>query len=176
MGDCGADDSAGQARRAQAVRERAQGVERDLLTAVDRLRRKALPKDLPPKTTMHDYLELWNWDGTLHHAFYVELRQRDGREASPTTAIVDSQSAKGAQKGELWGKKIKGRKQHLLVDTLRLLLSVVAHPADIQLVPTRYCAKHARYSFSSSASLPTAAIAATRSLASLPIRGLEVGS
>ena len=65
---------------------------------------KALPKDLPPRSTVHDYLELWNWDGTLeriHHALYVELRERDGREASPTTAIIDSQSAKGAQKGGL---------------------------------------------------------------------------
>jgi len=94
---------------------------------------KALPKDLPPKSTVHDYLELWNWDGTLeriHHALYVELRERDGREASPTTAIIDSQSAKGAQKGGLCsilqattrGKKIKGRKRHILVDTLGILL------------------------------------------------------
>ena len=104
---------------------------------------KALPKDLPPKSTVHDYLELWNWDGTLeriHHALYVELRERDGREASPTTAIIDSQSAKGAQKGGLCsilagydaGKKVKGRKRHILVDTLGLLLSVVVHPANIQ--------------------------------------------
>ena len=65
---------------------------------------KALPKDLPPKSTVHDYLELWNWDGTLeriHHALYVEVREREGREASPMTAIIDSQTAKGAQKGAL---------------------------------------------------------------------------
>src|SRR6201995_4216081 len=65
---------------------------------------KALPKDLPPKSTVHDYLELWNWDGTLeriHHALYVAVREKEGREASPTAAIIDSQSAKGALKGGL---------------------------------------------------------------------------
>jgi transposase len=65
---------------------------------------RALPKDLPPKSTVHDYLELWNWDGTLeriHHALYVAQREEEGREASPTVAIIDSQSAKGAQKGGL---------------------------------------------------------------------------
>jgi len=63
---------------------------------------KALPKDLPPKSTAWDYLDLWEWDGTLeriHHALYVQVREQAGREASPTTAIIDSQSAKGAQKG-----------------------------------------------------------------------------
>jgi len=65
---------------------------------------KALPKDLPPKSTVHDYLELWNWDGTLeriHHALYVAVREKEGREASPTAAIIDSQTAKGALKGGL---------------------------------------------------------------------------
>ena len=65
---------------------------------------KALPRDLPPKSTVHDYLELWNWDGTLeriHHALYVAVREKEGREASPTAAIIDSQSAKGALKGGL---------------------------------------------------------------------------
>ena len=65
---------------------------------------RALPRDLPPKSTVHDYLELWNWDGTLeriHHALYVAVREKEGREASPTAAIIDSQSAKGALKGGL---------------------------------------------------------------------------
>ena len=65
---------------------------------------KALPKDLPPKSTVHDYLELWNWDGTLeriHHALYVAVREQEGREASPTAAIIDSQTARGAQKAGL---------------------------------------------------------------------------
>jgi transposase len=64
----------------------------------------ALPKDLPPKSTVYDYLDLWDWDGTLeriHFALYVAVRERAGREASPTSAIIDSQTAKGAQKGAL---------------------------------------------------------------------------
>jgi transposase len=63
---------------------------------------KALPKDLPPRSTVWEYLDLWDWDGTLsriHHALYVEVREAAGREASPTTAIIDSQTAKGAVKG-----------------------------------------------------------------------------
>jgi transposase len=62
----------------------------------------ALPKDLPPKSTVWEYLDLWEWNGTLeriHHALYVETREREGREASPTAAIIESQSAKAAQKG-----------------------------------------------------------------------------
>ena len=65
---------------------------------------KALPKDLPPRSTVWEYLDLWDWDGTLeriHHALYVEMRENAGREASPTTAIIDSQTAKGAVKGGL---------------------------------------------------------------------------
>jgi transposase len=65
---------------------------------------KALPKDLPPKSTVHDYLELWNWEGTserIHHALHVAVREQAGCEASPTVAIIDSQTAKGAQKGGL---------------------------------------------------------------------------
>ena len=63
---------------------------------------KALPKDLPPKSTAHYYFMLWDWDGTLeriHHMLYVATREREGREASPTAAIIDSQSAKTAQRG-----------------------------------------------------------------------------
>lgn len=64
----------------------------------------ALPKDLPPRSTAWAYFDLWEWDGTLeriHHALYVAVREQAGRAASPTTAIIDSQSAKGAQKGAL---------------------------------------------------------------------------
>jgi transposase len=103
---------------------------------------KALPKDFPPKSTVHWYLMLWEWDGTLerlHHTLYVAVREQEGREASPTAAIIDSQSAKTAQKGGSMdpqgydaGKKVTGRKRHILVDTLGLLLSVAVHPANIQ--------------------------------------------
>jgi transposase len=63
-----------------------------------------IPKDLPPRSTVHDYLTLWAWDGTLrrlHHALFVQARGQAGREASPTAAIIDSQSVKGAEKGAL---------------------------------------------------------------------------
>jgi transposase len=63
---------------------------------------KPCPRILPPKSTVHDYLELWNWDGTLeriHHELYVAVREQEGREPSPTVAIIDSQTAKGSQKG-----------------------------------------------------------------------------
>ena len=75
---------------------------------------KALPKDFPPKSTVYDYLDLWEWDGTLerlHHALYVQERERQGREASPTVAIIDSQTAKGAQKGGL-GLILRARAGH----------------------------------------------------------------
>jgi transposase len=65
---------------------------------------QALPKDLPPKSTAHHYFGLWDWDGTLervHYALYVQTRERAGREASPSAAIIDSQSGKAAQKGAL---------------------------------------------------------------------------
>jgi len=65
---------------------------------------QALPKDLPPKSTVWDYFSRWEWEGTIeriHHALYVAVREQAGREASPTTAIIDSQTAKGAQKGAL---------------------------------------------------------------------------
>ena len=65
---------------------------------------QALPKDLPPKSTAHHYFALWDWDGTLeriHDALYVATREAAGRETSPTAAIIDSQSAKAAQKGAL---------------------------------------------------------------------------
>ncbi|MDE2166221.1 MAG: IS5 family transposase [Alphaproteobacteria bacterium] len=104
---------------------------------------QALPKDLPPKSTAHYYFMLWEWDGTLeriHHLLYVATRERDGREASPSAAIIDSQTAKAAPKGGSAldpqgfdaGKKVTGRKRHILVDTLGLLLNVVVHSADVQ--------------------------------------------
>src|ERR1035437_2512981 len=104
---------------------------------------RAIPKDLPPRSTVNGYFFLWDWDGTLdrvHHALYVKCREQAFREASPTAAIIDSQSVKSAEKGGARidpngfdaGKKIKGKKRHLLVDTQGLLLHAVVHAADIQ--------------------------------------------
>jgi transposase len=61
-----------------------------------------VPKDLPPKSTLFDYFDLWIYDGTLdriHHALYEKCREKAGRETSPTACIIDSQSVKSAEKG-----------------------------------------------------------------------------
>ena len=63
---------------------------------------RAIPKDLPPRSTLYDYFDLWSWDGTLdriHHELYVKCREAVAREASPTAAVIDSQSVKSAEKG-----------------------------------------------------------------------------
>jgi transposase len=63
---------------------------------------RAIPKDLPPRSTVFAYMDLWSYDGTLeriHHELYVKCREQVGREASPTAAIIDSQSVKSAEKG-----------------------------------------------------------------------------
>ena len=62
----------------------------------------AIPKDLPPRSTVNDYFRRWDYDGTLdriHHALYIQCRELAGCEASPTAAIIDSQSVKSAEKG-----------------------------------------------------------------------------
>jgi transposase len=63
---------------------------------------KALPKDLPPRSTAHSYFIMWEWNGTLeriHDALYVALREAVGKGPSSSVAVIDSQSAKAAQKG-----------------------------------------------------------------------------
>ena len=63
---------------------------------------RAIPRDLPPRSTINHYFCRWRDDGTLsrlHHALYARCRQRAEREATPTAAIIDSQSVKGAEKG-----------------------------------------------------------------------------
>jgi transposase len=65
---------------------------------------RAIAKDLPPRSTLYDYFDLWGWDGTLdriHDALYAQCRQAASREASPMAAIIDSQSVKSAEKGGL---------------------------------------------------------------------------
>jgi transposase len=63
---------------------------------------RSIPKDLPPKSTVFHYFDLWNYDGTLeriHYALYVKCRGQMERTASPTACIIDSQSVKSAEKG-----------------------------------------------------------------------------
>ena len=63
---------------------------------------RQIPKDFPSRSTIYDYLERFEWDGTLdriHHELYARCREQSGREASPTAAVIDSQSVKSAEKG-----------------------------------------------------------------------------
>lgn len=86
-------------RREVDVREVVNGL---LYVLSTRCQWRAVPKDLPPKSTLFSYFDLWNWDGTLgriHQELYVKCREAMGREVSPTAAIIDSQSVKGAEKG-----------------------------------------------------------------------------
>ena len=93
-----ATDPASQERRQQAV---VNGLMYILSTGCQWA---SLPKDLPPRSTVNDYFCRWNHDGTLnriHHALYVQCRELAGQDASPTAAIIDSQSVKSAEKGGL---------------------------------------------------------------------------
>ena len=61
-----------------------------------------VPRDLPPRSTLHDYLQRWDYDGTLgniHYALYQKCREQVDRDASPTACVIDSQSVKSAEKG-----------------------------------------------------------------------------
>ncbi len=98
-----------------------------------------LPHDLLPKSTVYDYFAQWREDGTwakLVQAFRERTRVEAGREPTPSAACIDSQSVKttemgGPERGYDGGKKINGRKRHLLVDTLGLLLVVLMTSAGL---------------------------------------------
>ncbi len=100
---------------------------------------RMLPKDFPPWQDVYAHFRRWTRNGLferMHDRLRAMWRARDKRDVGPTGAIIDSQSVKtspqGGPKGFDAAKKVKGRKRHLVVDTLGLLLAVLIHPADIQ--------------------------------------------
>jgi transposase len=100
---------------------------------------RQLPKEFPPFSTVQRFFYRWRDDGlwqTINHSLVMRVREASGRAASPTAGVLDSQSVKtteaGGPRGYDAGKKVKGRKRHLLTDTLGLPVAAVVHEADIQ--------------------------------------------
>lgn len=100
---------------------------------------RMMPQGFPPWQTVYYYYRRWRHSGLwdlLHDCLHKRVRRKNGKQDSPSVGIVESQSVKtvqqGGQRGYDAAKRIKGRKRHLMVDTLGLLIALVVHRADVQ--------------------------------------------